>query len=100
MKLNLVADYRLPGDKHLVLTFAIHSSNNLVGLREMTATAVPTTQGGWARVLPTTLQMCESGRKAQDVAHVWQRDYEAQGRLWDYHTPFDKSEIEDERKVA
>ncbi len=96
MKLNLVADYSLPGDKRLVLTFAIHESNNLAGLRDMTAASVPTIQGGWAHVFPTTLLMCESNRKAQEVAHAWQRDYEAQGRRWDYITPFDKGEIEKE----
>ena len=96
MKLNLVADYALPGDLRFVRTFSIHSSNNLVGLRDMTATAFPTIQGEWVRVLPMTLQMCESYCKAQEVAHAWQRDYEAQGRRWDYITPFDKDEIEKE----
>ena len=45
------------------------------------------------RVLPTTLQMCESYCKAQEVARAWQRDYEAKGIRWDYITPFDKDEI-------
>lgn len=96
MKLNLVADYKLPGDLRFVRTFEIHSSNNLVDLREMTATAFPTIQGGWMRVLPTTLQMCESYCKAQEVARAWQRNYEAKGIRWDYITPFDKDEIEKE----
>lgn len=92
MKLNLVADYEVCG-LHFVGTYAIHSSNNLVGLADLTASIVPTVQGGWARVNARTLQMCESKKKADDVAHAWRRDYEAQGRRWDYITPFDADEI-------
>ena len=92
MKLNLVADYEI-GGKHIVNICAIHSSNNLAGLAEMTAANVPVVGGGWARVKAKTLQMCESKRKAQEVAHAWRRDYEAQGRRWDCITPFDASEI-------
>lgn len=92
MKLNLVADYDVCG-LHFVSTYAIDSSNNLVGLADLTASVVPTIQGGWARVNARTLQMCGSKKKAAEVAHAWRRDYEAQGRRWDYITPFDADEI-------
>ena len=99
MKLNLVADYELPNGMRCVSTFAIHESNNLVGLRDMTSQTFPVTGGGWLRVYPNTVLMCESARKARTVMQAWERDYEAQGRLWDYK-PVDVPESEAGKAVA
>jgi len=82
MKLNLVADYDVHGKKH-VTTFAIHSSNNLVGLRGLCTLHFPV-RGEWKYIPPTSLTMCESKRRAEAVAEAWRRDYEAQGRLYDF----------------
>ena len=99
MKLNLVADYELPNGKRHVWNFAIHESNNLAGLREMSALEFPVMGGGWVRVCPISIQMCASARKAADVARAWVGDYEAQGRLWDYK-PIAASEIAAGKEVA
>ena len=92
MKLNLVADYDV-GGKHIIDIFAILGGTNLARLPEMTAICVPVSGGSWAHVKAKTLEMCESRRKALEVACTWRRDYEAQGRLWDFK-PIDASEIE------
>ena len=84
MKLNLVADYELPGGKRFVATFSIHESNNLVGLLNLCALSFPVSGGGFERFTPKSLTMCESERKAKAVAQVWKNDYKAQGRLYDY----------------
>ena len=83
MKLNLVADYEI-GGKHIVNVCAIHSSNNLAGLAEMTAVNVPVVGGGLACVKAKTLQMCESNRRAEAVANAWESEYRRQGRLLGY----------------
>ena len=84
MKLNLVADYELPNGKRFVATFAIHESSNLVGLLNLCALSFPVSGGGFEHFAPKFLLMCESGRKAEAVAHEWENDYKAQGRLYDY----------------
>ena len=99
MKLNLVADYELPNGKRHVGKFALHESNNLAGLREMSALAFPIMGGGWVRVCPSTILMCASARKAADVVTEWEHDYEAQGRLWDYK-PIAVSEAAAVKEVA
>lgn len=81
MKLNLVADYDVFGKKFCA-TFAIHQSNNLVRLREMCSMDFPV-RGGWKRIPPTSLTMCESQQKAALAANAWAKDYSAQGRLFD-----------------
>ena len=81
MKLNLVADYDVCGKKFCA-TFAIHQSNNLVGLREMCSMDFPV-RGEWKRIPPTSLTMCESRQKAALVANAWAKDYSAQGRLFE-----------------
>lgn len=83
MKLNLVADFDVCG-KRFVATFQIPACNNLVGLRGLTSLQFPTTNGGFVRLEPTTLQMCESKRKAEEVADAWEKDYKKQGRLYNY----------------
>lgn len=82
MKLNLVADYDVRGKKH-VATFAIHDSNNLVGLRELCMLSFPV-RGEWKYIPPTSLTMCESKREAEAVAAVWKEAYKSDGRLFDF----------------
>lgn len=92
MKLNLVADYDVCGKKFCV-TFAIHQSNNLVGLREMCSMNFPM-RGGWKRIPPTSLTMCESRKKAESVANTWNHEYITQGRIFGIWT--DPAENESE----
>lgn len=95
MKLNLVADYEV-GGKHFCRAFAIHSSNNLVGLADMTARAVPVSGRDWVRVEPKSLTMCASARKAFETARYWEAEYQKQGRLFDWHLPINATEAESE----
>ena len=90
MKLNLVADYVVPGTggKRHVVTLCIDGSVNLIGLIDMAALNFPTDLGGFEKVRPKTLTMCESGKKAEAVAMSWSSDYKSDGRLWDY-SPID-----------
>jgi len=98
MKLNLVADYELPNGKRFVGTFAIHNSNNLCSLMDMTAQRFALTDGRWLTIRPVIINMCESLRKADAVAATWRTEYMNQGRLWDFQ-PIDASEIgQDERE--
>lgn len=85
MKLNLVADYLVPGTggKRFVTTFAIHASNNLIGLSEMVSMSFPAYCPTCTR-RPETLTMCESAKKAESVASAWREAYKRDGRLWDY----------------
>lgn len=83
MKLNLVADYEI-GGKHIVNVCAIHCSNNLAGLAEMTAIEYPARDGAWVRIDAKTLQMCETKRRAEAVANTWEAEYRRQGRLLGY----------------
>ena len=92
MKLNLVADYELPGGKRFVATFAIHESNNLAGLSGLCTLSFPVSGGGFERFAPKCLTMCESGRKAEAVAKGWESDYKEQGRLYNYE-PLDVLEV-------
>lgn len=91
MKLNLVADYDING-KRMVRSFAIDGSNNLVRLTSLTSQLVPTTDGGFAEVAPKTLHMCESGKKAEEVAREWEEQYRKDGRLYDFR-PIDRSAV-------
>jgi len=94
MKLNLVADYNVCGKKFCA-TFAIHQSNNLVGLREMCSMDFPV-RGGWKRIPPTSLMMCKSRQEAASVANAWTKDYSAQDRLfeaWMDPAETDESEV-------
>ena len=87
MKLNLVADYLVPGTggKRFVTTFAIDASNNLMGLPGMVAISFPVRGGGGCIVArPISLTMCESKRKAEVVEDDWRENYKRDGRLWDY----------------
>lgn len=86
MKLNLVADYVVPGTggKRFVTTFAIHASNNLVGLSDMVAMSFPVRGGDFVVARPKTLTMCESQRRACAVEDDWRETYKRDGRLWDY----------------
>jgi len=90
MKLNLVADYVVPGTggKRHVVTLCIDGSANLMGLINMATLNFPTDLGGFERVRPKTLTMCESGKRAEGVAMSWRSDYKRDGRLWDY-SPID-----------
>lgn len=90
MKLNLVADYLVPGTcgKRHVVTLCIDGSVNLIGLIDMAALSFPTDLGGFEKVRPKTLTMCESGKRAEAVATSWRSDYKRDGRLWDY-SPID-----------
>ena len=99
MKLNLVADYEI-GGKHFCRTFSIHSSNNLVGLADMTARAVPVSGGDWVRVEPKSLTMCASARKAFETARYWEAEYKKQGRLFDWHFPVNATATEAESEVV
>lgn len=85
MKLNLVADYLVPGTggKRFVASFAIHASNNLIGLLDMVSMSFPAYCPTCTR-RPETLIMCESAKKAESVASAWRADYKRDGRLWDY----------------
>ena len=85
MKLNLVADYVVPGTggKRFVTTFAIHASNNLMGLSDMVSLSFPA-YCPTCTLRPKTLTMCESAKKAESVASAWRADYKRDGRLWDY----------------
>ena len=91
MKLNLVADYDING-KRIVKSFAIDGSNNLVRLTSLTSILVPTTDGGFAEVAAKTLHMCESGKKAEEVAREWEEQYRKDGRLYDFK-PIDRSAL-------
>ena len=91
MKLNLVADYDING-KRIVKSFAIDGSNNLVRLTSLTSILVPTTDGGFAEVAAKTLHMCESGKKAEEVAREWEKQYRKDGRLYDFK-PIDRSAL-------
>lgn len=90
MKLNLVADYVVPGTggKRFVASFAIDASNNLMGLPGMVGMSFPVRGGGCIVARPTSLTMCESRRKAEMVEHDWRETYKRDGRLWDY-SPID-----------
>lgn len=92
MKLNLVADYDVCGKK-FCQALAIHRGNNLVRLCEMCAMDFPL-RGGWKRILPTSLIMCESGREAERVALNWQQEYGKQNRL--FNVWMDPAEAESE----
>ena len=99
MKLNLVADYELPGGKRFVATFAIHESNNLVGLPSLCTLSFPVSGGGFERFAPKFLLMCESGRKAEAVAQGWESGYKEQGRLYNYE-PLDVLEVHKFKKES
>ena len=105
MKLNLVADYVVPGTggKHTLASWEIEQSRNLVGLPDMVNLSIGTTDYRWLRVRPLTLTMCESRRKAKMIEESWRTDYERDGRLWDY-SPIDAylayKEAEAESEVA
>lgn len=90
MKLNLVADYTVPGTggKRHVVTLCIDGSANLMGLIDMATLNFPTDLGEFEKVRPKTLTMCESGKKAEAVATSWRSNYKSDGRLWDY-SPID-----------
>lgn len=92
MKLNLVADYDLCGQKSCT-TFEIPQGNNLVGLAEITTLSFPATDGRLVYVRPTFLLMCESKRRADAVAEAWRQGYAESGRLYDYR-PIDRTEYE------
>ena len=81
MKLNLVASYVFEG-KRFATTYAIDSSNNLIKLNAMTTTTFPTTGGFLIPVEPSFLMACESGKKAREVAQLWNEDAKKQGLLW------------------
>lgn len=89
MKLNLVADYVVPGTsgKRFVASFAIDASNNLMKLSDMVSMSFPAYCPTCTR-RPETLTMCESAKKAESVASAWRADYKRDGRLWDY-SPID-----------
>lgn len=86
MKLNLVADYVVPGTggKRFVTAFAIDASRNLMGLPGMVAMSFPVRGGGCIVARPTSLTMCESKRRACAVEGDWRETYKRDGRLWDY----------------
>ena len=86
MKLNLVADYVVPGTsgKRFVAAFAIDASRNLMGLPGMVAMSFPVRGGGCVVARPISLTMCESRRKAEKVEDDWRELYTLDGRLWDY----------------
>lgn len=86
MKLNLVADYVVPGTsgKRFVAAFAIDASRNLMGLPGMVAMSFPVRGGGCIVARPISLTMCESRRKAEMVEDDWRELYTLDGRLWDY----------------
>ena len=88
MKLNLGADYNVCG-KRCCSAFAIDSCNNLMGLPKLTTLAFPAADGGFVYIAPTFLLMCESRRKAEEVAADWERTYKEDGRLYDYK-PIDR----------
>lgn len=86
MKLNLVADYVVPGTggKRFVAAFAIDASQNLMGLFDMVAQSFPARGGDFVTARPKTLTMCESLRRACAVENDWRENYKRDGRLWDY----------------
>lgn len=86
MKLNLVADYVVPGTsgKRFVASFAIDASQNLIGLPGMVAMSFPVRGGGCIVARPISLTMCESRRRAEMVEDDWRELYTLDGRLWDY----------------
>ena len=86
MKLNLVADYLVPGtgEKRFVAAFAIDASRNLMGLPGMVGMSFPVRGGGCIVARPISLTMCESRRKAEMVEGDWREAYKRDGRLWDY----------------
>lgn len=86
MKLNLVADYLVPGTggKRFVVSFAIDASNNLIGLPGLVAMSFPVRGGGCIVARPISLTMCESKRKAEMAEDDWRELYKLDGRLWDY----------------
>lgn len=101
MKLNLVADFVVPGTggKRFVATFAIHASNNLMGLPDMVCQSFPARGGEFFAVRPKTLTMCGSAKKADAVAESWRETYKSEGRLWDFSSidPYwAKKELESE----
>ena len=93
MKLNLVADYDVRGKK-FATTFAIDASNNLSRLQEMTTLHFPTKDTGFIAVAPSFLLMCESKRRADEIATQWRTDYCKDGRFYyDYlNTKTDKED--------
>jgi len=97
MNLNLVADYDVCG-KRFAASFAIHASQNLVALRDLTALNFPATDGGFVTIAATFLMMCESRRKAEAVEEQWKRDYKEQGRLYDF-APVDRYQLTRESEV-
>lgn len=98
MKLNLVADYDVCG-KRCCRAFAVDSGSNLMGLTRLTTLAFPATDGEFVYIAPTFLLMCESGRKAEEVAADWERAYKEDGRLYDYE-PIDRYAHMKEGEVA
>lgn len=86
MKLNLVADYLVPGTggKRFVASFAIDASRNLMGLPGMVAMSFAARGGGCIVARPISLTMCASKRKAEAVEDDWRETYKRNGRLWDY----------------
>lgn len=86
MKLNLVADFVVPGTggKRFVSAYSIHESNNLMGLPDMVSASFPAIGGDFVAVRPKTLTMCASAKKAIEVANDWRAGYKRDGRLWDY----------------
>ena len=95
MKLNLVADYELPNGSRFAAAFAIDQSQNLVALGELCSLSFPVLNGGrheFISVDPVALTMCESRRKAKEIEEWRKRDYQRQGRLYDFE-PLDLYEI-------
>ena len=90
MKLNLVADYVVPGTggKRFVASFAIDASNNLMGLPGLVSLSFPVRGSGCIVVRPISLTMCESRRKAEMVEDDNRDLYKLDGRWWDY-SPID-----------
>lgn len=85
MKLNLVADYVVPGTggKHTLASWEIEQNLNLVGLPDMVDMSIGTTDGRWLRVRPLTLTMCESRRRSKELEDNYKEAYNHDGRLWD-----------------
>jgi len=86
MKLNLVADYIVPGTggKHTLASWEIEPTRNLVGLPDMVHLSIGTTDGRWLRVKPLTLTMCESRRRSKELEDNYKEAYKRDERLWDY----------------
>ncbi len=83
MKLYVVADFDICG-KRLAAAFAIDSSQNLVGLVGLASLEFPMSDHTFVRLAPTFLLMCESGKKADQVAEAWNDGHKKAGRFYDF----------------